>query len=282
MRPKRPTPTDFDPNTVPIRPAATVMIVDDRPDLQVLLIERNANMTFAGGMWVFPGGAVDPGEADEFEPHCDGLDDAAASAILGLDQGGLAYWVAAIRENLEEAGLLLGRTADGGAIDAHALADDRRDLNDRKLSFLQIVRNHGLILDTSAVHYIAHWVTPLGSPRRFSARFFVSSPPRGQSVQHDESETVGWAWMSPQDALARFDAGDMVMMTPTVRMLRSLALFDSADAVLQAASAGLADEQCRVRYEADGRYTVVLPGDPGYEEGDPTVETGFVRLRPVN
>ena len=80
MRPKRPTPTDFDPNTVPIRPAATVMIVDDRPDLQVLLIERNANMTFAGGMWVFPGGAVDPGEADEFEPHCDGLDDAAASA----------------------------------------------------------------------------------------------------------------------------------------------------------------------------------------------------------
>ena len=88
--------------------------------------------------------------------------------------------------------------------------------------------------------------------------------------------------MSPQDALARFDAGDMVMMTPTVRMLRSLALFDSADAVLHAASAGLADEQCRVRYEADGSYTVVLPGDPGYEEGDPTVETGFVRLRPVN
>jgi 8-oxo-dGTP pyrophosphatase MutT (NUDIX family) len=274
-------PVDFDPHAVAIRPAATVMIVADRPDLQVLLIERNANMTFAGGMWVFPGGAVDPGEADDFEVHCDGLDDAVASDMLGLQHGGLAYWVAALRENLEEAGLLLGRSASGEPLDAQALALDRGALNNRELSFLDLVRKHGLVLDTSAVHYVAHWVTPLGSPRRFSARFFVSSPPPDQAVQHDESETVGWTWMSPNDALARYEAGDMVMMTPTVRMLRSLALFDSADAVLAAASAGLADEQCRVRYEPDGSYTVVLPGDAGYEEGDPTVETGFVRLRPV-
>ena len=51
--------TDFDPESVPVRPAATVMLVDDRPDLQVYMLQRNANTVFAGGMWVFPGGAVD-------------------------------------------------------------------------------------------------------------------------------------------------------------------------------------------------------------------------------
>ncbi|MEM7404058.1 MAG: NUDIX hydrolase [Pseudomonadota bacterium] len=273
---------DYDPAAVPIRPAATVMIVADRPDLQVLMIERNASMVFAGGMWVFPGGAVDPGEADEFEAYCDGLDDIAASEVLGVESGGLAYWVAALRENLEEAGLLLGWRRDGVALDAATLRRDRERLNAGELTFLELVRRQGLTLDTGAVHYVSHWITPLGPPRRFSARFFVSSPPAGQDVQHDESETVGWAWMSPKRALEQFERGEMVMMTPTVRMLRCLAWFDSAADVLAAGRARQPDEQCRVRYEADGSYTVVLPGDRGYEEGDRTRETGWVRLRPIS
>ena len=115
------TEKDFDPVAVPIQPAATVMIVDDRPDLQVLLIKRNAKMVFAGGMWVFPGGRVDPGEADDFEPHCEGMNDAEASRIMGMESGGLAYWVAAIRENFEEVGLLLGQGRDGSPIDTMKL-----------------------------------------------------------------------------------------------------------------------------------------------------------------
>jgi 8-oxo-dGTP pyrophosphatase MutT (NUDIX family) len=272
---------EFDPAAVPIRAAATVMIVADRPQLEVLMIERNSKMVFAGGMWVFPGGAVDPGEADDFEPYCDGLDDQRASAILGIERGGLAYWVAAVRENLEEAGLLLARKRDGSAIDGARLARDRAALNSGTLSFLDLVRNNDLILDTHAVHYCSHWVTPLGSPRRFSARFFVSSPPLDQEVVHDESETVGWTWLSPGDALARFERNEMVMMTPTVRMLRCLQWFDCAADVLAAGRAQLPDEVCRVRYEPNGSYTVVLPGDPGYEDGDPDRETGWVRLRPL-
>ena len=273
---------DFDPAAVPIQPAATVMIVADRPDLEVLMIERNSKMVFAGGMWVFPGGRVDPGEADDFEPYCDGMDDAQASTILGLEHGGLAYWVAAIRENLEEAGLLLGRRRDGGPIDAARLAADRHALNGHRLSFLEFVRRNDLILDTSAVHYCSHWITPLGSPRRFSARFFITSPPLGQEIAHDQSETVGWTWVSPRDALKRFANDEMVMMTPTVRMLRCLEWFDCAADVLAAAKAQLPDEACRVRYAADGSYTVVLPGDRGYTDGDPTRETGWVRLRPLS
>lgn len=275
------TEKDFDPVAVPIQPAATVMIVDDRPDLQVLLIKRNAKMVFAGGMWVFPGGRVDPGEADDFEPHCEGMNDAEASRIMGMESGGLAYWVAAIRENFEEVGLLLGQGRDGSPIDTMKLEGDRDRLNSREANFLQIVRAHGLHLETSGVHYVAHWITPLGGPRRFSARFFVTRPPAGQIAQPDENETVGWDWMAPRKALERFDRGEITMMSPTVRMLRSLALFDSAEHVIEAATSNLPDERVRVNYLSDGDYTIVMPGEPGYEEGDEDKENGWVRLRPI-
>ena len=51
---------DFDPESIPIRSAATVLILADKPDLQVLMLKRNARSIFVGDMWVFPGGAVDP------------------------------------------------------------------------------------------------------------------------------------------------------------------------------------------------------------------------------
>lgn len=258
------------------------MIVADRPGLEVLMLERNANMVFAGGMWVFPGGAVDPGEADEFEAFCDGLNDRAASAILGVEAGGLAYWVAAIRENFEETGLLLGRRYDGSPLHGVDLSADRAALNERQCTFLDVVKRHQLRLDTSAVHYVAHWITPLGSPRRFSARFFITSAPKAQDVIHDDNETVGWAWVTPAQALARCERKQWVMMTPTVGMLRCLVGFNCAAAVLAAARAGLPDEQVRVRYSNAEKtdYTIVLPGEPGYENGDTERENGWIRLRP--
>jgi 8-oxo-dGTP pyrophosphatase MutT (NUDIX family) len=98
------------PADVPVRPAATVMIVDDRPDLHVRLLRRRAGSEFVGGMDVFPGGGVDPGDAaPEVGAVCAGLSDATASRRLGLERGGLAYWVAAARETFEEAGVLFAR-----------------------------------------------------------------------------------------------------------------------------------------------------------------------------
>ena len=272
---------DFDPNAVPIRPASTVMIVDDRPDLSVLMIRRNSRMIFAGGMWVFPGGAVDPGEADEFEAHCDGLNDAKASERLGLETGGLAFWVAAIRENFEEAGLLLGTYRHGGHVDLGSIASDRAALNAGSLSFLDLVQRHDLRLHANDIHYIAHWVTPLGSPRRFSARFFVSRPPVNQQVALDGSESVDWAWVNPSEMLERHSRGELTMMTPTVRMLQSLAKFPNARSALDAARANPSDEQVRVVYNENGSYHIVVPGEEGYETADETRETGWLRFRPL-
>ena len=97
------------PATVPARPAATVLLVRDAEPtgVEVFVLRRTANAVFAADMYVFPGGRVDDVDhTAELEPYCDGLDDATASARLGIDKGGLAFWVAAVRECFEEAGLL--------------------------------------------------------------------------------------------------------------------------------------------------------------------------------
>ncbi len=49
---------------VPIRSAATILLVADRPDLQVLTLRRTDASTFVAGHTLFPGGAVDDGDHD--------------------------------------------------------------------------------------------------------------------------------------------------------------------------------------------------------------------------
>src|ERR1700688_4583081 len=90
------------------RDAATVLLVADRPDLHVLMLERTARAAFGPGATVFPGGAVDPSDSSaRMIARVAGLDDATASARQGLERGGLGFRVAAVRESFEEAGILL-------------------------------------------------------------------------------------------------------------------------------------------------------------------------------
>ncbi len=56
-----------------VRDAATVMLVRDRPDLHVFVLQRNSTLDFVPGATVFPGGAVDP-------------EDAAVASGLGVDE----------------------------------------------------------------------------------------------------------------------------------------------------------------------------------------------------
>jgi 8-oxo-dGTP pyrophosphatase MutT (NUDIX family) len=279
----------FDPETVAVRPAATVMLVDDRPDLHVLMLRRSSRHVFATSMWVYPGGAVDPGDAD---CPCAGLDDVEASRRLGVQHGGLAYWVAAIRECFEEAGVLFASPRDGAPpapAGAAALTParlehlaDRRDaLNRGEVTFGSVVEEEGLRLEAGHLHDIAHWITPLGPPRRFDTRFFLAALPAGQVAAHDEGEAVHHDWVRPADALEEWRAGRREMMSPTVRMLMCLAVFASAADAVAAAAARPAPQQVRViRNEVE--YRLMLPGDPGYEEGDGESEFGRVSLRPLD
>src|SRR6201984_2068755 len=93
---------------VTVRDAATVMLVSDRPDLHVLMLERTSRAEFGPGATVFPGGAVDTADPSAHaQARVLDLDDATASAEHGLEAGGLGFRVAAVRECFEEAGILL-------------------------------------------------------------------------------------------------------------------------------------------------------------------------------
>src|ERR1700709_947694 len=100
--------TESGDSAVPGGPAATGMLVrDGAAGLEVCLLRRNLQSEFVGGAYVFPGGAVDLADgAPEVAALCDGLSAANADAALGVDGGGLAFWVAAIREAFEECALL--------------------------------------------------------------------------------------------------------------------------------------------------------------------------------
>ena len=278
---------DYDPESIAIRSAATVLILADRPDLQVLMLKRNARSIFVGDMWVFPGGAVDPEDGTpEADAVVEGLTDTQASKSLGIDKGGVAFWVAALRETFEEAGILLARTpGDDCLVDLspsdteERFAIYRAGVNAGEVDFVSMVREQGLVLDGSGVHYVSRWVTPLGAPRRYDTRFFVTAMPEGQQALHDDDEAVHHEWIRPAEALALNESDEMLMMTPTVSMLNRLCRFRDAAEAITAAAGGTEDhnEMVRIRYGIEGPGRIAWPDDRDYGQADPRAESGMVR-----
>jgi glyoxylase-like metal-dependent hydrolase (beta-lactamase superfamily II)/8-oxo-dGTP pyrophosphatase MutT (NUDIX family) len=257
------------------RPAATLVPVrDSARGLEVFMLQRTHKAAFVPGGYVFPGGAVEPGDADPFfEQHSTGPGPGEASRLLGLDQGGLRYWVAAVRECVEEAGLLMAYTEDGRMLAAHDTASEdrlqtlRRQLASGELEFAVACRAAGLRLALDRLAYFAHWITPVGAPRRFDTRFFLCLAPDGQVASHDDTETIGNIWVRPEDALERHRAGEIDIMFATQKTLELLASFPNAAAAMEHARALLSipTHAPRVAKARDGRR-VLLAGDAAYAE----------------
>jgi len=274
--------TDFDPDLVPIRPAATVLLVSDTPVLKVLMMRRHANTVFAGGMWVFPGGAVDPEDAEI--PTIGKVETVYPGDLPEADAAShRAYYVAAIRECFEEAGILLAQpdskaSQENAQPSSQDLYERERDrINEGALSFKTFLADHNLIADVGAIQPVARWITPLGSPKRFDARFFLAVSPPTQRSSHDAGELVDSAWMTPQEILEKFEQGEMAIMTPTLRMIQNLSAFTDTEDILNGLAASA--DYDRIRVDPDSR-DLLLPGEPGYCEAADNIETGWVRLKP--
>ena len=147
---------------------------------------------------------------------------------------------------------------------------------------LAAARGEGLALAASRVHYAARWITPPGPPRRYDTRFFVAALPPGQEARHDDREAVHSEWVRPAEAIRRFEVEEMAMLPPTYGMLRTLVGFDRADEAVRAAARheDAADHAARLSGGGD-RWTVLLPGDPGYDHADREM-SAWVRLWPQN
>jgi len=254
------------------------MVVRDGPDrdapLQVLMVRRNLRSDFVGGAFVFPGGGVDADDSgSDVEARCAGRNDDEASELLGIPSGGLAYWVAALRECFEEAGLLLAYRQQSdeflslaGPRDAARFAKHRHALNTGDRRFLDVCAEEELCLAVDRVHYFAHWITPAGAPRRYDTRFFVAAAPPDQTPAHDEGETIDAQWVRPADALARHRDGEIELIFPTIRSLQAIGRFATAGELLAAAAAMGRIPVVEPRIVVDGNgVRILLPGDAGFD-----------------
>ncbi|MGH3733163.1 MAG: NUDIX hydrolase [Acidimicrobiales bacterium] len=259
------------------RLAATVLTLREAPNgYEILMLRRNVRSEFMGGVFVFPGGAVDD---DDVAVPVYGLTDEMASRRLGLDHGGLAFYVAGLRELFEEAGLLIACNDQGHEIrftaleDLERLGSYRRSLNAGEIAFAEIMAREGVRLDLRGVGYLAHWITPQGLSRRYDTRFFVVLAPEGQPATHDSNETVDQRWMRPVDALVAQRNGDFDMVVPTIRNLESISHLSSASEALDFARAlGLVTAVEPRIIERKGGPVIVTPGEEGYGDAPPSEE----------
>ena len=90
--------------------------------------------------------------------------------------------------------------------------------------------------DPAALVPFARWITPPEVSIRFDTYFFLAVAPEGAEATPDGQEIVDARWFEPARALEGSEAGDLLMVFPTIKNLEVLARFDTADALLEWAS----------------------------------------------
>jgi 8-oxo-dGTP pyrophosphatase MutT (NUDIX family) len=204
------------------------------------------------------------------EARCKGLTRAEAARqmpdVLPAERA-IGFWVAALREAFEEAGLLLASGRHGRPADLGTLGDlDARRARCREdsASFERLLAELDLILATDRVAYWAHWVTPEERPVRYDTRFFVTTAGSDQSPEPDGFEMVSARWIAPGEALARHRAREIVLPLPTQRILAGVAEHRDVDTLL-ASARGRKVRPVRPRIVREfGAERILLPDDPGW------------------
>src|SRR3989441_8032740 len=228
-------------NPVEPKPAASVLrVLDGRrgaPEpIEVYMIRRNRGMKFLGGYYAFPGGKVDPADGwPAVLARCRGIESAEAETIFPGHEGGpaLAFWVTAVRELLEESGVMLACDAAGQALDPasprsrEAIERCRKALMAGEAPFAELIAREGWYCDLRPLRYLSHFITPTASPIRFTARFFLGPVPAGQEPRLYTEETSEGFWIFPGEGYRRFLSGEMKMAEPAEYGLAYLAQFAS-------------------------------------------------------
>jgi 8-oxo-dGTP pyrophosphatase MutT (NUDIX family) len=190
-----------------------------------------------GGVWVFPGGAVDeadvPGDPEGSAPAPGGPGASApapggpgASATVEERVLAGALRAAAVRELREEAAITLG--------------------------------------DPGELVEFSRWITPAQVRTRFDTHFFLVALPEGQEPKVDGEECVELGWFTPQAALDAHGAGEILLVFPTIKHLEQLRMFASVEDLL-AHARGREVQPVEPRVVLEGEVArVLLPGDPGY------------------
>ena len=277
---------DFEPPQP--RLAATVVLLREHADgPQAYLLRRRASMAFAGGMYAYPGGGVDPRDAAGVAGAVGAADAVGAVGAAGpAEDAGWAgpspeEWArrlgcppataravvcAAVRETFEESGVLLAG-ADADSVVADVSGEEwraaRAALEAHELSFAEFLAARGLVLRSDLLGAWSRWITPEFEERRYDTWFFVAVLPEGQRTAEIPGEADRVAWLAPAEAVRRVAEGEYLMLPPTVTTLRELLPYASpAQALAAAAGRTVRPVLGRATAGADGSLTVDWPGYP--------------------
>ena len=250
------------------RLAATVVLLREggSGDMEAYLLRRRASMAFAGGMYAYPGGGVDPRDATAAIAWAGPSADEWAARLGCTPETARAVVCAAVRETFEESGVLLA-----GADPVSVVADvsgerwraDRAALEAHELSFAEFLTSRGLVLRSDLLAGWSRWITPEFEERRYDTWFFVAAVPAGQRTAEVPGEADRVEWLAPAEAVARVEAGEYLMLPPTVTTLRELRGHGSPAQVLAgAAGRSLAPVMARAALDGEGRVSVSWDGHP--------------------
>lgn len=177
-----------------IRDAATVVLLRrDGAGPRVLMGQRGKSAAFMPDKFVFPGGAVDAGDAGLFSASR--IDGRCADRLARRAKPDVAAALpfAAIRELWEETGLALGRPDPEAA---------ERAVPDAWCGFY----GAGLAPHPAPLSFVFRAITPPGRPRRFDARFFLADadelPDGADGVLAGDSELRHLQWIALAEARA--------------------------------------------------------------------------------
>ncbi|MET8570451.1 NUDIX hydrolase [Streptomyces sp. NPDC004783] len=270
------------------RRAATVMLLKDTGSgPAVHMLRRRTSMAFAGGAYAYPGGGVDPRD-DDRDIGWAGPTRAWWADRLGVDEAGAqAIVCAAVRETYEEAGVLLAGAAPDAVVGDTTGEDwetDRAALVARELSFAEFLDRRGLVLRSDLLGAWARWITPEFEARRYDTWFFVAVLPEGQRTRNASTEADRTVWITPADAAAGYDKGELLMMPPTIATLRGLAEHGTAAEALASATgrdmtpvvakARLAEGEIVLSWPGHDEFTKHIPSTPAPSGPTPSDPTG--------
>lgn len=219
-----------------IQQAATIILLREVPGrndaqqthLEVYMTKRPETMRFLPGHYVFPGGQMDESDSDpRLWERC-----APLPPELNPERISLAYWVTAIRETYEEVGILLARDRVGRDVDSDQLAAQREAMLAGDLSFADLIAQADLQLAVDRLRYFGHRITPRKvSRKRFDTRYFLTLLPQDAKPRPHAGEVVAAEWVEPNEAVRKWQAGEMFMVPPTVDSLRVSGHFATAEAI---------------------------------------------------
>ncbi|WP_374529076.1 NUDIX domain-containing protein [Novosphingobium sp.] len=239
----------------PATPAATLVIFRNAPDggaPQILMVQRSKEMRFAGGAAVFPGGRVDDADRALAEAH--GATDEEAIHEL-------AARIAAVRETLEETGLVVGLHQQ---IDLETARRARARLLETG-ELAPVLEEMGWTLDLDAMVPFARWRPKHREIRVFDTRFYLANLGTGAvELLVDSTENTHLFWASAEEALGLAETGEIKVIFPTRRNLERLAQFGSFDeavAHVQEFPSRMITPSMEIR---DGEPWLVIPHDAGY------------------